>query len=440
MRFKADEVRTSMERRIQPARRISGEVRVPGDKSISHRALMLSALARGESSIRNLATGADVRSTVRCLRALAVDIHWETGSPVVVRGVGLRGLRRSRVPLDVGNSGTTIRLLSGILAGQPFESVLTGDESLRRRPMGRIIEPLERMGARIESTEGHAPLQICGGSLRGIRYELPVPSAQVKSCLLLAGLYAEGETTVVESVATRDHTESLLAQMGAPLHRSGGEITIAGGGELDPFEMSVLGDLSSAAFLIAAAALLPGSELLIRAVGVNPMRTGFLDALQLMGARIERLGVRDAGGEPVADLLVRGAAGLRAIEVHDEMIPRLIDEVPLLAVIATQAEGTTVIRDAEELRVKETDRLRATAQNLRRMGVEVEERPDGLMIPGPQRLRGARVETFGDHRIAMAFSVAGLVADGVTVIAGAEWANVSFPGFFDALKYITVQR
>ncbi len=429
-----------MEWQIRPARKVIGEIRVPGDKSISHRALMLGALARGESSIRNMSPGADVRSTARCLRALGAEIKWKTGSPVVVRGAGLRGLHPPKAHLDAGNSGTTMRLLAGILAGQPFESVLTGDDSLQKRPMGRIIQPLTRMGARIASSEGRAPLCIRGGDLRGIRYELPVPSAQVKSCVFLAGLYAEGATTVIEPVPTRDHTERLLARMGAEVDREDHSITVEGGSELAPFEMSVPGDPSSSAFFIAAATLVSQGELLIRDVGINPTRTGFLDALQQMGAQIERLDARDEGGEPVADLLMRGAPGLRAIEIHSEMIPRLIDEVPLLAVIATQAEGTTVIRDAEELRVKETDRLRAVAQNLRRMGAWVEELPDGLVIPGPQKLRGAWVESYSDHRVAMAFSIAGLIAESPTIIEGAEWADISFPGFFQVLERISVRR
>ena len=438
-----------MEQIINPARRIAGEVRVPGDKSISHRALMLAALAQGESVVRGLAPGKDVRSTARCLRALGVEISLEASKAsagnedfmAIIGGVGLHGLRPPRAPLDAGNSGTTMRLLAGILAGQPFESVLTGDESLCRRPMGRIVEPLRRMGAQVESRDGHAPLRIQGppeGRLRAISYELPVPSAQVKSCVLLAGLYAEGFTTVAEPVPTRDHTERLLARLGVPIQRCEHRVTIAGPvkEELEPLEMRVPGDLSSAAFLIATAVLLPGSELLLRDVGVNPTRAGFLDALLRMGAPVEMLNEREEGGEPVADLLVRGASGLRAIELKEEEIPRLIDEVPLLAVLATQAEGVTVIRGAKELRVKETDRIRAIAFNLKRMGARVEELPDGLIIEGPQRLRGARLESFNDHRIAMAFAVAGLVAAGETIIEGAEWAGVSYPSFFEALERI----
>lgn len=435
-----------MDARIRPIRRIVGEVQVPGDKSISHRALMLGALSRDESLLQNVSPGADVRSTARCLRTLGVPIEFISehappeGSTVRVQGVGLSGLSPPSVPLDAGNSGTTMRLLAGILAGQPFESVLTGDESLRRRPMGRIIEPLSQMGASIKSAEGRAPLRIRGGRLRGIRYELPVPSAQVKSCLLLAGLFAEGLTTVIEPIATRDHTERMLLQQGAPLERSGREIALGPCPELAPLEMRVPGDLSSAAFWIAAATLLPGSELVVQDVGLNPTRTGFLTALQRMGARISAENLREEAGEPVGDLVVRGAERLNAIEIAGAELPTLIDEVPLLAVVATRAEGTTVIRDAEELRVKETDRLRAVAENLRRMGARVEELADGLVIPGPQPLQGARLPGYGDHRMVMAFAVAGLMAIGETTLEGAEWAGISYPGFFDVLMHISESK
>ncbi len=438
-----------MEVRIRPARSIRGEVRVPGDKSISHRALLLGALARGESVLQDLSPGADVQSTARCLRALGVSLAIEfsqgngpEGPTARVQGVGLSGLSPPASPLDAGNSGTTLRLLAGVLAGQPFESVLTGDASLRRRPMGRVIEPLTQMGACIESEggRGRAPLRIRGGRLRGIRYKLPVPSAQVKSCLLLAGLFADGETTVIEPVPTRDHTERLLRGQGAPLGRSGPEITLRPCSALEPLAMRVPGDLSSAAFWIAAATLVPGSELAIRGVGLNPTRTGFLAALQRMGACISVGGVREEAGEPVGDLLVRGAERMQAVEIGGEEVPTLVDEVPLLAVVATQAEGTTVVRDAEELRVKETDRLRAVAENLRRMGVFVEELPDGLVIPGPQPLRGACLPGYGDHRIVMAFAVAGLIARGETTIEGAEWVDISYPGFFEVLSQIVELR
>ncbi len=435
-----------MEAVVRPAKRLKGALTVPGDKSISHRALMLGALAQGTSVVRGLAPGRDVRSTARCLRALGVPValaNDNSGHDVaVIEGRGLHGLRAPPGPLDAGNSGTTLRLLAGILAGQPFASVLTGDASLKKRPMARVAEPLRRMGALIDylEGEGHAPLRVRGpreGRLRAIEHEPPVPSAQVKSCVLLAGLYAEGVTVVRESSPTRDHTERLLARLGAPLDGRGREVRLRGPVErLEPFELRVPGDPSSAAFFVAAAALLPGSELLLRHVGVNPTRTGFLDALRRMGAPIELLDEREVGGEPVADVLVRGAPALRGLELDGAEVPRLIDELPLLAVVATRAEGVTVIRGAKELRVKETDRIRAVALNLRRLGARVEERPDGFVIEGPQALRGGRVEGFGDHRVVMAFAVAGLVARGETVIEGAEWADVSYPQFFEALERV----
>ncbi len=441
-----------MEAVVRPAKRLKGTLTVPGDKSISHRALMLGALAQGTSVVRGLAPGRDVRSTARCLRALGVPVALANDNSdhdvAVVEGRGLYGLRAPQGPLDAGNSGTTLRLLAGILAGQPFASVLTGDASLRRRPMARIAEPLRRMGALIDylEGEGRAPLRVRGpseGRLRAIEHEPPVPSAQVKSCVLLAGLYAEGVTVVRESSPTRDHTERLLARLGAPLELDGLGLEYGRGvrlrgpvERLEPFELRVPGDPSSAAFFVAAAALLPGSELLLRHVGVNPTRTGFLDALRRMGAPIELLDEREVGGEPVADVLVRGAPALRGLELDGAEVPRLIDELPLLAVVATRAEGVTVIRGAKELRVKETDRIRAVALNLRRLGARVEERPDGFVIEGPQALRGGRVEGFGDHRVVMAFAVAGLVARGETTIEGAEWADVSYPQFFEALERV----
>ncbi len=429
-----------MERIIHPVRRLPGEITVPGDKSISHRALMLAAIARGESLVRGLAPGADVKSTASCLRALGTQIEsrkTSRGTAVIrVQGHGLGGLQAPKEILNAGNSGTTMRLLTGLLAGQSFHSAITGDESLQKRPMGRIIEPLEQMGAKIKSQNGYAPLRIEGRKLTGIRYELPVASAQVKSCLLLAGLYAHGTTTVIESQGSRDHTERMLQLMGADFQANGQALAVRGGRELASCEFFIPGDLSSAAFFIAAATLIPGSELVIRNVGVNPTRAGFLECLQAMGGYVERLHVREESGEPVADLLIRSAPALQAAEIAGRLIPRLIDEIPLLAVLATQAEGTTIIRDAHELRVKETDRLRAVAENLRRMGAQLEEQADGLVIAGPQALTGAQIESYRDHRIAMAFSVAGLIAEGVTTIEGAEWVDISFPGFFELLEGI----
>ena len=423
-----------MEARVRGATAIGGEARVPGDKSISHRALILGALAHGEMEIRGLSPAADVESTARCLRALGVEIS-PVGDRTVIAGAGPKGLSPPRTPLDCGNSGTTMRLLAGVLAGRPFAAVLMGDESLSRRPMRRIIEPLSRMGADIVGRDGEfPPLRVRGGGLRGISYALPVASAQVKSAVLLAGLQAAGETEVVEPGPSRDHTERMLAYLGAPIEVEGRRIRVRAG-ELQARPIAVPGDFSSAAFLIAACAARPGCTLLVRDVGVNPTRTGLLDVLREMGADVSVLDQREMGGEPVADLLVRGRE-LRAVEVGGALVPRLIDELPVLAVLATQAEGITVIRDARELRVKESDRIAAMVGNLRRLGAEVRELPDGMEIRGPCRLRGARLPGFRDHRVVMACAVAGLYAAGETAIEGAEWAAISFPGFFRVLEGI----
>ncbi len=427
-----------MEMRVRGPKAIRGEARVPGDKSISHRALILGALAHGETEIRGLSPARDVRSTEGCLRALGVEIRKE-GGVVHVIGRGPEGLAPPKVLLDCGNSGTTMRLLCGILAGRPFESVLVGDESLSRRPMRRVAEPLRLMGARIQAREGeHPPLRVRGGRLRGIRYRLPVASAQVKSAVLLAGLQAEGETVVEEPAPSRDHTERMLAYLGAKLERDGLRVRLVPT-ELGARDITVPGDLSSAAFLMAAAAARPGAEVLIRGVGVNPTRTGFLEALREMGADVTLLNGHEVNGEPVADILVRGRE-LRGIELSGDIIPRMIDELPLVFVLATQAIGTTVVRGAEELRVKESDRIAAMGENLRRMGASVEEHPDGMSIRGPQRLRAVRLSGFRDHRVVMACAVAGLYAEGETVIGDAEWADVSFPGFFDLLEGLAHDR
>lgn len=425
-----------MGRVIRPVRRIRGEIRVPGDKSISHRALMLASIAQGESAIAGLVPSRDVTSTGRCLQGLGASIRAQSETDCRIKGQGRSGLQAPQRELDAGNSGTTLRLLSGLLAGQPFRATLTGDASLRRRPMGRIIDPLNRMGIRVRSNDGHAPLVVHGGKPQGMRYELPVASAQVKSCLLLAGLYADDATTVVEPEPTRDHTERMLRAMGADIAHEDGTITLRGCRELGPLALSVPGDLSSAAFFLAAASVVPDSELTLRHMGINPTRTGILDVLRSMGARIEVLNERERGQEPIADLRVASAPELGGAKIDSSLVPRLIDEIPLLAVVATQAEGCTVIRDAAELRHKETDRIHAVAENLRLMGAELDERDDGLVIEGPQRLRGAHVASFRDHRIAMAFAVAGLVAEGPTTIDGADWADVSFPGFFDTLRRV----
>jgi 3-phosphoshikimate 1-carboxyvinyltransferase len=422
---------------IKPAQTFHGRISVPGDKSISHRALMLGAIAEGETTIRGLASGEDVQSTRRCLQQLGVIIQ-EKSDAITVRGHGLDGLQKPAAILNAGNSGTTMRLFSGILATQHFRTTITGDASLLRRPMRRIIEPLTQMGAKITSQEnGCAPLVIYGGKLNGIHYQLPVASAQVKSCVLFAGLGAEGKTVVEELMPTRDHSERLLRLMGGKVSVSSDQYSVISvrPGELHGDEIKVPGDFSSAAFFIAAALLSPKSELRIENVGVNPTRTAFLEVVREMSANIEIVNMRNESYEPIADLIVRHQP-LQSAKIFGKQIPLLIDEIPILAVMATQAEGETHIRDARELRVKESDRLAALVQNLRAMGARVEELPDGLTIFGPTKLHGAEIDSFGDHRIAMAFAVAGLLADSPITILGAECADISFPGFFEKLRKI----
>ncbi|MCX7569393.1 3-phosphoshikimate 1-carboxyvinyltransferase [Tumebacillus sp. DT12] len=421
---------------IQPARHLTGETTVPGDKSISHRAVMFGALAEGQTRITGFLPGADCLSTVQCMRQLGVTIDQLSPTELIVHGVGLHGLKEPEDVLDAGNSGTTTRLLLGILAGQPFHITLTGDASIRRRPMGRVTEPLREMGAVIDGRENGrlAPLSIRGSRLSALRYDSPVASAQVKSAVLLAGLSAEGGSAVREPKPSRDHTERMLLAFGVDVRTTDdGYITVPPGSTLRATDVDVPGDISSAAFLLAAAAILPGSDLIIRNVGINPTRTGILDALREMGAEIDLQNERTSGGEPVADLRVRGRE-LRGITIGGSLIPRLIDEIPVLAVVATQAAGVTEIRDAEELKVKESNRIATTAAELRKFGAVVEELLDGLRITGRTRLRGgAEIETYHDHRIAMAMSVAGLVADGATTICDWESVDVSFPGFGDLL-------
>jgi 3-phosphoshikimate 1-carboxyvinyltransferase len=421
---------------IKPAKRLSGSVRMPGDKSISHRYALLAAIAEGPSEIRFFASSADCQSTLDCLKKLGVEID-RRGNTVSIQGAGLAGLKPPQDVLDAGNSGSTMRMLAGILAGQPFRSVLTGDASLSRRPMKRVIEPLTRMGARFESAEGGLPpLQIEGGALRPIRYELPVASAQVKSAVLLAGLFAEGETEVIEPVPTRDHTEIALEQMGAEIGRHGRAIAVRGRARLEGRKLHVPGDISSAAFFIVAALLVPESNLVIHNVGLNPTRTAMLDLVASMGGRVKVLNVEMVNGELLGDLHVESSQ-VQGGEIRPEMVPGLIDELPVLAVLGTQTEQGLSFRGAAELRVKESDRLAAVAANLRRMGAEVEEFPDGLRVAGRQRLRGAEIETYGDHRIAMAFAVAGLVAEGTTLIRDSACVDISFPNFFTTLEQAT---
>jgi len=417
---------------------VRGTARVPGDKSISHRALMFGALAQGTSHARHVADSADCRATRRVVEMLGARVRDVAPGELEIEGPGLDGLSEPADVLDAANSGTTTRLMAGILAARPFYSVITGDASLRARPMGRVVEPLTRMGAAILGRDGGRllPLTIRGGALRAIDYRLPVASAQVKSAVLLAGLGAEGTTRVREPVPSRDHTERMLGYLGAPVRYAEGMIEVDGGVVPRPFNLDVPGDISSAAFFLAAALLAPESAVTLPAIGVNKTRTGVLDALRAMSGDVAVADETLDGPEPVATLTARSSR-LSGTEIGGALIPRLLDELPLLALVATQAHGRTVVRDAAELRVKESDRIATTAGELRRLGAGITETPDGFIVEGPTRLRGARCHSHGDHRIAMMLAVAGLIADGETIIEGAECVEVSFPGFFDTLDLVT---
>lgn len=428
--------------KIQPASRLKGKIILPGDKSISHRAALLSSMAEGETRIENFATSADCASTLFCLQSLGIEIRKENRS-VFIKGVGKTGFQKPENPLDCGNSGTTVRLLSGILAGQNFDSVLIGDESLSRRPMKRITEPLSLMGARIEATENHLPLKIYGKNpLQAISYTLPVASAQVKSCVLLAGLNSNVKTSVIES-PTRDHTERMLRWFGAKVETEkteiGLRISVSGGDKLTANDLRIPSDISSAAFFIVAAACLDTSEIVIENVGLNQTRTAIIEVLQSFGAEIEILGKREVCNEIVGDLRVSGSKNLQSkIDsniIGGKIIANLIDEIPILAIFGTQIESGLEIRDAGELRVKESDRIASVVENLRRMNARVEEFPDGFRVEKSD-LKGAKIDSFGDHRIAMAFAVAALFAEGETEIEGAESAGVSFPEFFEVLSKV----
>ena len=412
---------------------LRGLVSIPGDKSISHRALLLNALADGPAEVGNFLPSGDCQATIACLNTLGVRVDHHDETTLTVRGVGLRGLAAPSTPLNCARSGTTMRLLAGLLAAQSFDSVLTGDPQLLRRPMRRVTKPLREMDAAIEDDDGRAPLRIHGQEVLGRRHVLPVASAQVKSALLLAGLYASGPTTVVQPGPSRDHTERMLAAMGAHVRIQELTVTLQPVDVLHPLSLTVPGDFSSAAFLLAAAVTVPGAQLTMRGVGINPTRTGLLDVLQAMGADITLRNLRFPGDEPVADLMVHQAP-LRGTQVGGDTVVRMIDEFPALAVVATQAEGETVVRDAAELRVKETDRIATVVTELTRMGADIEARPDGFLVRGPTPLHGTTVESHGDHRLAMALAVAGLLAEGETVIQDAECAADSFPGFWPLLR------
>ena len=438
--------------RVVPAKRIQGELRLPGDKSISHRAAIIACLAHhGTSRITNFSTSEDCQSTLRCLEQLGVNVRRDAPTTICIEGIGSRGFSPPSEPLNCGNSGSTMRMLAGALAGHDVVATLTGDESLLARPMKRIIEPLNQMGAHVMGTMDCAPLTVMGRQpLRAIHYEMPVASAQVKSAILLAGLNANGRTEIIEPNVTRDHTERLLRWFGVDvdsktLDEDGTnrpQTTIAGPPAFEARDVAAPGDLSSAAFFIAAGAVLPGSQLQITNVGLNPTRTRFLSILQLLGAHIEVGNVRDKCNEPIGDVYVEGAEDLKPLQpeanlIRGPLIPQLIDELPILAVLATRLLGGIEIRDARELRLKESDRIASTVRNLRAMGAEVEEFADGLTVNGPTQLREAVVDSFGDHRIAMAFSVAAFLATGDSEIKGADCVSVSCPEFFQLLESVS---
>ncbi|MEE9192754.1 MAG: 3-phosphoshikimate 1-carboxyvinyltransferase [Candidatus Aerophobetes bacterium] len=424
---------------VNPARHLRGKINVPGDKSITHRALILSSLAKGGSVIKGMGRGLDCLATQKIIKRMGVVI--EEGEDLFVQGRGIHGLEEPGDVLGCGNSATTMRLLAGLLAGQNFYSVLSGDRFLRERPMSRVTEPLTMMGAKIWGRKrGHfPPLSILGSPLEGIRYSLPIPSAQVKSSLILAGLYAEGETCITEPYQSRDHTERMLKFLGLPIERDDLTVRVKKLTSFPGREISVPGDVSSAAFFIGGAAILEGSHLRVLSVGLNPTRMGFIDALRQMGADIEVHLEGKRSGEEYGEIEVRGRRSLEGTTIEGDMIPRLIDEMPIVAVVSCFAEGETIIKDARELRVKETDRIRAITTELRRMGAEVEEREDGMIIKGRGYLKGAECRSYNDHRMAMALTMAGLCAEGRTKIRGSDCIDTSFPGFWTTLEEILIE-
>lgn len=424
---------------LNKVNRVRGEVSIPGDKSISHRGVMFASIAEGTSVLRGFLDGADCNSTISCFRQLGIDIE-KNEKEILIHGKGLYGLNPSTAPLYVGNSGTTMRLISGILAGQHFSSILDGDDSIRKRPMDRIIKPLKTMGANIVSdnrdNSGCAPLSIIGKPLIGTHYVSPVASAQVKSCVLLAGLYAEGQTTVVEPALSRNHTENMLKAFGADIKAKNTSSTIIPGNDLHGMEIEIPGDISSAAYWIAAGLIVPNSSLLIKNVNTNPTRAGIIHVAREMGGKITLQNPRVISGEDVADILVE-SSDLHGIDIRGDIIPTLIDELPMIAIMAAFAKGTTTIADAAELRVKESDRISAITNNLVAMGADIIPREDGMTIKGGSPLHGAKISTMMDHRIAMSFSIASLATEGETEIDHPECVDISYPAFFDTLKYIS---
>jgi 3-phosphoshikimate 1-carboxyvinyltransferase len=424
---------------LNRAKHFKGEFYPTPDKSISHRAVIFSSLAEGKSVIKNFLRAEDPLSTINAFRALDINID-DKDEDVIVYGKGIHGLKEPMNVIDCGNSGTTMRLLSGVLSGNQFFSVLSGDESLRKRPMARVIKPLRQMGAEIiaRAEDKYPPLAIRGKQLHPITYTMPFASAQVKSSLLLAGLYADGETVITEPYKSRDHTERMLPAFGAHLKTEGLNVTIKGGTLLQASDVYVPGDFSSAAFFLVGALLIRDSDITVKAVGMNPTRTGLLTVLKAMGAHIDIENERVISGEPVADIHCQGISELKGLDITKDQIPGLIDEFPILCVAATQAKGITNIRGAEELRVKESDRIQSMVAGLKKMGAPIEEFKDGLSIQGQSILRGSEIESYGDHRIAMSMSIAGLIAEGTTTIHGVSSVNISFPGFFQLLRKLTL--
>lgn len=412
---------------------LNGKIKIPGDKSISHRAVMFGSLAKGDTKITGFLKGDDCMSTISCFKKLGIDIEVNDDN-VIVHGKGLNGLNAPKETLDVGNSGTTIRLISGILAAQGFDSTLNGDASIQKRPMNRVIKPLSQMGADIESTnDGYAPLTIHGKKLKSMEYTMPVASAQVKSSILLASLFAEGTTTIIEPVASRDHTEIMLNYFGANIKNENGVITSTPVKELYGKNLEVPGDISSAAFFMVAGLVVPNSHIIIENVGINPTRTGIIDALKAMGGYVEIINERKSGGELVGDIEVK-TSSLKATTLEGSIIPRMIDEIPVFTVAALCAEGTTVVKDATELKVKESNRIATMSQELGKMGVVIEETDDGMIIKGNQKLKGAEVYSHLDHRVAMSCAIASLIAEGETTIIDADCVGISFPNFYNLLN------
>lgn len=416
---------------------LKGEIIIPGDKSISHRSVMFGAISRGKTTISNFLPGEDCLSTIACFRTLGVDINMDDPDKVVINGKGFEGLKEPEEILDVGNSGTTIRLMMGILSGRPFFSVIKGDASIGKRPMTRVTKPLSQMGAIIDGREKgeFTPLAIRGGNLKGIEYTLPVASAQVKSSILFAGLQAEGVTTIYEPSKTRDHTERMIRQFGGEVTSDGLVVSVKGGQNLHGTDVYVPGDISSAAFFLVAGAVLPDSELILKNVGLNPTRTGIIDVMKEMGADMEIINQRGDEFEPIGDIIIR-TSSLKSTEIEGDMIPRLIDEIPVIALLATQAEGTTVIRDAEELKVKETNRIDTVVNELRKLGANIEATDDGMIIRGQTSLTGGTVSSHGDHRIGMMLAIAALLAKEPVYLENPDAISISYPEFFTHLQSV----